>query len=109
MGGTIAHLQRRLDEIIGMVDGASQRGRGLLAGVKFADPNLAQAVAAASFAKGLLVETSGSEDEVLKIMPPLTISTQDLDAGCDILAAAVREVTSSVTGDQAGEHSLVDA
>lgn len=109
MGGTIAHLQRRLEEIIGMVDGASQRGRGLLAGVKFENPDLAEAVAAVSFANGLLVETSGSENEVLKIMPPLTISTQDLDAGCDILAAAVREVTSSSADDQAGEQTLVEA
>ncbi|MBK0418201.1 diaminobutyrate--2-oxoglutarate transaminase [Leucobacter sp. CSA1] len=93
LGGTVAQLQRWMQSIVAEVDGASIRGRGLLAGICFENPGTAERVAAESFASGLLVETSGPRNEVLKLMPPLTISTRDLDAGFEILAAAVRAQT----------------
>ncbi|MCU1533181.1 MAG: diaminobutyrate--2-oxoglutarate transaminase [Arthrobacter sp.] len=51
-------------------------------------------IAAESSARGLLVETSGPEGEVVKAMPALTISPQDLRKGLDILAGAAESVTS---------------
>jgi diaminobutyrate-2-oxoglutarate transaminase len=39
------------------------------------------------------VETSGPEGEVVKTMPALTISPEDLQKGLDILAAAAVTVT----------------
>ena len=51
---------------------------------------MASKVAAEAFANGLLVETSGPEDEVLKLMPPLTVTDEELGRGLTILAAAVR-------------------
>ena len=42
--------------------------------------------------KGLLLLTCGSEDNVVRIIPPLTVSETDLDAGLDILEAAMSEV-----------------
>ena len=38
------------------------------------------------FERGLLVETSGPDDEVLKLLPALTITNDELDRGLDIIA-----------------------
>jgi diaminobutyrate-2-oxoglutarate transaminase len=69
------------------------RGRGLLAGIHYSDAGVAGRIAAESFARGLLVETSGPADEVLKTMPALTISAQEMDRGLTILSEAAASVT----------------
>ncbi|MGA5134328.1 diaminobutyrate--2-oxoglutarate transaminase [Streptomyces olivoreticuli] len=71
--------------------GAQYRGRGLVWGLEFADRARASAVAARAFELGLLIETSGPESEVVKLLPALTITPEDLDEGLRILARAVRE------------------
>ncbi|WP_166969472.1 diaminobutyrate--2-oxoglutarate transaminase [Brevibacterium atlanticum] len=91
LADTIAELHQRLDTIIEKAEGASIRGRGLLAGIHFEDTEVAEKVAAYAFERGLLLETSGAEDEVIKIMPPLTIDSRDLQAGLDIIEAGVLE------------------
>ncbi|MBO0819782.1 MAG: diaminobutyrate--2-oxoglutarate transaminase [Nocardiopsaceae bacterium] len=70
--------------------GATVRGRGLAWGLAFDDPSFTEAVCSAAFGDGLLIETAGADSEVAKLMPPLTTSEDDLDAGLDILAKAVR-------------------
>jgi diaminobutyrate-2-oxoglutarate transaminase len=90
LAGTIETLHRGLEEIAGTVEGAGLRGRGLLAGIIFPDLQTASKVSAEAFANGLLVETSGPEDEVVKIMPPLTVTDEELERGLAILTAAVR-------------------
>ncbi|GAA4283844.1 diaminobutyrate--2-oxoglutarate transaminase [Brevibacterium daeguense] len=92
---TSAALHARLGEIADSVEGASVRGRGMLAGLLFEDPAHAERVAGEAYRLGLLVETSGPEDEVVKIMPPLTISSAELQRGLDILTTAVRTVVRS--------------
>ncbi|MFC5175027.1 aminotransferase class III-fold pyridoxal phosphate-dependent enzyme, partial [Streptomyces mutomycini] len=71
--------------------GAQTRGRGLVWGMEFTDPARASAVCARAFGLGLLVETSGPESEVVKVLPPLTVSSEELDEGMRILAKAIRE------------------
>ncbi|GAA2913322.1 diaminobutyrate--2-oxoglutarate transaminase [Streptomyces erythrogriseus] len=66
------------------------RGRGLAWGVEFADPSRAAAVCARAFELGLLLETSGPRDEVVKLFPPLTIEEQELEEGLALFASAVR-------------------
>ncbi|MGW7358315.1 diaminobutyrate--2-oxoglutarate transaminase [Streptomyces sp. NPDC054802] len=78
-----------VDEMGG--EGVSFRGRGLVWGLEFEDKPRASAVCARAFELGLLLETSGAQSEVVKLLPPLTISTEDLDEGLRILARAVRE------------------
>ncbi|GAA4283847.1 diaminobutyrate--2-oxoglutarate transaminase [Brevibacterium daeguense] len=92
---TIAALHSRLEEIAQSVEGSCVRGRGLLAGLLFEDAEHATRIAAEAYARGLLVETSGPSDEVVKIMPPLTISSAELERGLDILTEAVRQVVRS--------------
>ncbi|WP_064456985.1 diaminobutyrate--2-oxoglutarate transaminase [Streptomyces hygroscopicus] len=71
--------------------GAEVRGRGLVWGLAFADASRAAAVARRAFELGLLVETSGPRDEVVKLLPALTVAPQELDEGLRILARSVRE------------------
>ena len=85
-------LHDGLTQIANGYDGAVVKGRGFLTGIKFADPSAASKIAAASYGRGLLVETSGPEDEVLKTMPALTIGSDELRSGVDIIAAATAEV-----------------
>jgi diaminobutyrate-2-oxoglutarate transaminase len=88
-----AQLHSGLRAIANANEGATVRGRGLLAGIHYADPMAAGRIAAESFARGLLVETSGPEGEVLKTMPALTISAEDLARGLEVLADAAEAVT----------------
>ncbi|MCE7082219.1 diaminobutyrate--2-oxoglutarate transaminase [Streptomyces sp. ST2-7A] len=70
---------------------ASYRGRGLVWGVEFTDPARASAICARAFELGLLLETSGPQGEVVKLLPALTITTEELDEGLRVLDRAVRE------------------
>jgi len=78
-----------LAQIAGEVPGASARGRGLVHGLEFSQPGMAQKVAAAAFDLGMLVETAGPADQVVKLMPPLTVSGEELTLGLSLLAKAV--------------------
>ncbi|MFC7326533.1 diaminobutyrate--2-oxoglutarate transaminase [Marinactinospora rubrisoli] len=72
--------------------GAHVRGRGLARGLGFTEPGVARAVCAEAFRRGLLMETSGPEDEVVKLLPPLTTTEEELRRGLDILAESARAV-----------------
>jgi diaminobutyrate-2-oxoglutarate transaminase len=49
-------------------------------------------VTSAAFERGLLVETAGPKDEVVKLLPPLTASATEIDQGLALLADAVQTV-----------------
>jgi diaminobutyrate-2-oxoglutarate transaminase len=68
------------------------RGRGLARGLAFANGELAGKVCAAAFERGLLVETSGPDSEVVKLLPALTITDDELAEGLNRLADAVRAI-----------------
>ncbi|MGY1503766.1 diaminobutyrate--2-oxoglutarate transaminase (plasmid) [Streptomyces sp. QTS52] len=65
------------------------RGRGLVWGLEFRDTSRAVRVARRAFELGLLVETSGPDSEVVKLLPPLTVTLDELDEGLRALAQAV--------------------
>ncbi|WP_431045053.1 diaminobutyrate--2-oxoglutarate transaminase [Streptomyces sp. P1-3] len=71
--------------------GAEYRGRGLVWGLEFTDRERAGRIAKRAFELGLLIETSGPEGEVVKLLPALTVSREELDEGLRTLARAVRE------------------
>ena len=58
-------------------------------GLESSQPGMARKVAAAAFDLGMLVETAGPADQVVKLMPPLTISRGELALGLSLLARAV--------------------
>jgi len=72
------------------------KGRGLARGLKFAEPELAGQACAAAFKQGLLMETAGPRSEVMKLMPPLTVTDDELEEGLVTVTEAVREVTAGV-------------
>jgi 4-aminobutyrate aminotransferase len=76
---------------------ADVRGLGLMIGMEFMQGGapataLVDRIAAAALARGLLVLSCGIDGNVIRLIPPLTIPEGELDAGLDILEAAMREV-----------------
>ncbi|NKY87172.1 diaminobutyrate--2-oxoglutarate transaminase [Nocardia veterana] len=90
-------VHRALTDLAGSVSGLSTRGRGLVHGLVFDDASEAGKVSRVAFEEGLLVETSGACDEVVKLLPPLTITDAEIDTGLEILARAVDMVCGSRT------------
>ncbi len=76
----LGHIARTYPEA-----GFSARGRGMIQGLATADAGLARKITARAFELGLVIETSGSEDQVIKLLPALTIEEQVLRRGLDIL------------------------
>jgi diaminobutyrate-2-oxoglutarate transaminase len=70
----------------------SLRGRGLMQGIVFPNGEEADKVTEECFARGLIIETSGGNDEVVKVLCALTISEEDLNHGLDILEASIAKV-----------------
>ncbi len=70
------------------------KGRGLMRGICCPDGELAGKITALAFKKGLIIETSGPEDEVIKCLMPLTTSEADLKKGTEILAECFADVLS---------------
>jgi diaminobutyrate-2-oxoglutarate transaminase len=68
------------------------RGRGMMQAIEFADKDFAAAVSSTAFTKGLMIETAGPDDEVLKLLPPLVISDDDLRLGLAIIDESIAEV-----------------
>jgi diaminobutyrate-2-oxoglutarate transaminase len=64
------------------------RGAGLINGLVFPDGEQARTVCRAAFARGLLVETAGRSGEVVKLMPPLTTTVDELKHGLELLSAS---------------------
>ncbi|MEQ8719218.1 MAG: diaminobutyrate--2-oxoglutarate transaminase [Acidimicrobiales bacterium] len=72
---------------------AERRGRGLIQGLRCHDADVAGEIIATSFEMGLVAETAGVEGEVVKVLPALTITGEELSTGLDILGDAVAKVT----------------
>jgi diaminobutyrate-2-oxoglutarate transaminase len=73
--------------------GLGVRGRGLIQGlVAPVGDGLAGRIARRAFEQGVVIETSGAHDEVLKVLPALTISREQLQRGLEIIERSVGEV-----------------
>ncbi len=68
---------------------ASERGRGLIQGLACADPGMVGKIVGAALERGLVMETSGPESEVLKLLPPLTITDEELEKGLRLLDESI--------------------
>ena len=67
------------------------RGIAGMIGVELTDRATAEAVQACCVDNGVLVLTCGPAGSVLRLIPPLTISDDDLDHGLDVLCAALSD------------------
>lgn len=77
------------------------RGIGLIWGIEFGiiDSRLGRIVSQKCFEDGVVIECAGRKDSVLKIMPALTISYEDLHRGLQVIKDAVIHVL---------QHNLTD-
>ncbi|MBL1078657.1 diaminobutyrate--2-oxoglutarate transaminase [Nocardia sp. 2] len=85
-------IARHLADFTATLPGITTRGRGLVQGLVFDDASQAAKVCRTAFELGLLVETSGTRDEVVKLMPPLTVTDEEITHGLAILTQAVEVV-----------------
>lgn len=92
----LADLELRLNEFRrGLSDAAPQvvtRGAGAVLGVDMRHAGggaRAEEIQRECFNRGLIVEVCGRDDEVVKVMPPLTVDDDTLAAGLEILHKAV--------------------
>jgi len=84
VSASLAHMARAYPR-----GGFSVRGRGLIQGLASNDAALPDRVSARAFREGLIIETSGAESQVLKLLPPLTIDELTLRRGLEILERAI--------------------
>jgi len=86
------------------------RGRGLMIGMEIIDPTkekdyfgryqnsseITCAIKAECFRRGLIIESGGRNNSVLRFLPPLTITDDDIDEVIDIIEKSIRKVSESV-------------
>ena len=88
-----AILAEGLQAVADVVSDARLKGRGMMQGVDVGSGELAGDICARAFEKGLIIETSGAQDEVVKVLAPLTIPEETLRKGLNILLDAARDAT----------------
>ncbi len=83
------HVGERLTAMTNLIPGSRVKGRGMMIGIDVGSGELAEAICRRCFEDGLIIETSGAYDEVVKILAPLTTPDDLLDYGLDILESAI--------------------
>ena len=71
---------------------SSERGRGLMRGLDVGTGDNADKITGEAFKRGMIIETSGHDGQVVKCLCPLTISDEDLLGGLDILEDSVKHM-----------------
>jgi len=96
-----ALLRAGLDSLAQQHDGLFDdvRGRGLIQGISTSVPEAAGEITAKAFERGLVIETAGSESEVVKLLPPLIVDDAAITTAFDILADAVDAVVDQLGDD----------
>lgn len=72
--------------------GVSAKGRGMMRGLEMPSGEIARRIVEEAFSDGLIIETSGPNDEVVKCLAALTISNANLSQGLDILENVIDRV-----------------
>jgi len=90
-------LTEALNDVAALVPGATLKGRGMMQGVDVGSGELAGDICARAFEKGLIIETSGAYDEVVKVLAPLTTPEETLRAGFGILLECTRDALTEQT------------
>lgn len=95
------YVSKRLNAIVDQYGNGNftTRGRGMFQGINCVNGDLAGKITSKAFKQGLIIETSGADDQVVKLLCPLVIRDDNLKRGIDILEAVIREVC-------AGENSI---
>ncbi len=86
LSGELENMTREFPGLNG-----ERRGLGLMQGIAF-EPGMADRISRLAFERGLIMETSGTDSEVIKIMPPLTIDREGLKRGLGLLEECLVEL-----------------
>ncbi|GAB7054395.1 MULTISPECIES: diaminobutyrate--2-oxoglutarate transaminase [Paenibacillus] len=78
------------------------RGKGFIQGIAFADAKKAGLLCEAAFKRRVIMETSGPDSEVAKLMPPLTIDHEVLDLGLQRVSDSMKELAASISSQEKG-------
>jgi len=89
----VSERLRAIAEVTPFVRGV--RGLGMIQGLECTPAARATEVSQAAFERGLVIETAGPNDEVVKLLPPLTIDDAELTRGLDVLAESFAHVARS--------------
>ncbi len=90
-----AITHRELAAMSDRLPGSTLKGRGLMVGIDVLEPALASRIQRAAREHGVIIETCGPRDEVVKVMPPLTTPDDLLQDGLTRLSAAVDDALRS--------------
>ncbi len=82
------------------------RGRGLIYGLKIPFRGFSSEVSSQCFDRGLIIELAGTQDDVLKFLPPLTIEEDVLREGIGIIDEAICDVLDQRTAMLRGEVAV---
>ncbi|WP_444944330.1 diaminobutyrate--2-oxoglutarate transaminase [Microbulbifer sp. ZKSA006] len=88
------YISKRLESIVNRYGEGNftTKGRGMFQGIDCVSGELAEKITKLAFKKGLIIETSGADDQIVKLLCPLVITDQHLKKGIDIIESAIREV-----------------
>lgn len=84
------------------------RGKGMVYGIDCILNDLASAIRQKCFENGLILETCGSDDQVVKLLPSLTITENELRDGLDILEKSVKQVMNQSDFQKKLENEIVE-
>jgi diaminobutyrate-2-oxoglutarate transaminase len=70
------------------------KGRGMFQGINCVSGEIASKITKKAFKKGMIIETSGADDQIVKLFCPLTITQENLEKGISILRESIKEVCS---------------
>ncbi|PXA04096.1 diaminobutyrate--2-oxoglutarate transaminase [Coraliomargarita sinensis] len=92
------YIADRLDKIVEKYgDGNfTVMGRGMFQGINCVNGEIASKITRAAFKKGLIIETSGTDDQIIKLLCPLIIAEEVLAKGIDIIEESIDEVCANI-------------
>ncbi|ATF10150.1 diaminobutyrate--2-oxoglutarate transaminase [Candidatus Enterovibrio altilux] len=100
------HIIERGQQVRTVIERALQRfpslfirakGRGMMQGIECHGNDFASAIVRNCFEKGMIIETAGPKDEVIKFFCPLTISESELEQGLHIFEYSAECVSQVLT------------
>lgn len=72
------------------------KGRCMMSGIECPSEEIASQIVQAAYKKGLIIETCGNRDQIVKCFAPLTISNEELERGLHLLEKSFSEVISNI-------------
>ena len=85
----------------------SIRGIGLIWGIELLSGEVARNISKMLFEEGMIVETCGDNGQVIKLLPPLTITNENLKSGLEKFKTAIDKLENNLKLSIENDYSLV--